>query len=216
MQLQLKPALTWAATAGLALAASPISTREVKNVAIIGAGPAGASAAFHLQEYADDAGIAVNITIFEKTDRIGGRTLTVNAFDDPALPVELGASIFVGVNHIMNAAVARYGLSLRDVEGPGADDITAIWNGDEFVYESSKQTSWWWDATKMWWKYGTSPYSAMKLVKTTVDKFLNLYDPPHFPFRSLTQRAFELGLEKVTGITGEQFLADNKVCKSHA
>ncbi|KAI9147714.1 Farnesylcysteine lyase [Paramyrothecium foliicola] len=227
MKAYLSLALTWVNTVGFVIAVSPISTREVKNVAIIGhrpdqsvftvltralgAGAAGSSAAFHLQEYADDLGLAINITIFEKTDRVGGRTLTVNAYDDPAIPVELGASIFVSVNHIMTSAVARYGLDTRDIDGPGADDITAIWDGESFVYKSAKGTAWWWDATKMWWKYGTSPYTTMKLVKSTVDKFLSLYDPPHFPFRSLTQRAFELGLERITGMTGEQFLENNKV-----
>ena len=162
-------------------------------------------------ENSRETGLAVNVTIFEKTDRIGGRTLTVNAFDDPALPVELGGSIFVGVNRIMTTAAERYNLPVKQLRDATDGDITAIWNGEAFVFESAQGTSWWWDATKMWWKYGTAPYTAMKLVKSTVAKFLNLYERPHFPFRSLTQRAFELGLERITGVTGEQFLADNKV-----
>lgn len=56
-----------------------------------------------------------------------------------------------------------------------------------------------------------SPYYAKKLVDKTVGMFLKLYEAPMFPFRSLTERIFELGLLPITGVTGEQFLADNKV-----
>lgn len=79
------------------------------------------------------------------------------------------------------------------------------------MYKSVVGEGWWWDVGRLWWKYGTSPYSAVKLVQKTVGTFLKLYEEPYFPFRSLTQRVFELGLEKVTAVTGEQFLNENKV-----
>lgn len=89
--------------------------------------------------------------------------------------------------------------------------MTAIWDGETIVFQSESGASWWWDATRMWWNYGTSPYRAVKLVKNVVNIFLKLYEPPYFPFRSLTQRVYELGLERATGTTGEQFLAENGV-----
>lgn len=58
-----------------------------------------------------------------------------------------------------------------------------------------------------------SPYRAVNLVKEVVGKFLKLYEQPYFPFRSLTARTYELGLVGITGVTGEQFLAQNKVKK---
>lgn len=69
-----------------------------------GAGAAGSSAAYHLRKYANESGIPINVTVFEKTGRIGGRTLTVNVYDDPIEPIELGASIFVDVNYILSNA----------------------------------------------------------------------------------------------------------------
>ncbi|KFA67015.1 hypothetical protein S40285_05123 [Stachybotrys chlorohalonatus IBT 40285] len=209
MQLQLNTLLAWLGVAGSVAPEDAIETSNVKNVAIIGAGAAGSSAAYHLQQYASEHGLPINITVFEKTDRVGGRTLTVNAYDNPLYPVELGASIFVSVNHIMVNATRTFDLPVTDKDGPG--DITAIWNGETFVYQSARDTSWWWDATKLFWKYGTSPYTTQKLVNSVVAKFLSLYEAPYFPFRSLTQRAFELGLEKITAVTGEQFLAENKI-----
>lgn len=175
-----------------------------------GAGAAGSSAAYHLSKYASDAGVELNITIFEKTDHIGGRTLTVDAYGIPSEPVEVGASIFVEVNKILWNATQDFELELRDPNSD-ADRLTVIWDGDQFVFESAASSSWWWDMAKLFWKYGTSPYKVQKLMQSTVGTFLKLYEEPYFPFRSLSTRAFELDLTKVTGATGEQFLADNGV-----
>ncbi|KJZ77598.1 hypothetical protein HIM_02775 [Hirsutella minnesotensis 3608] len=208
---------------GLALLASGAATAAgrgalrgshdgVKNVAIIGAGAAGSSTAYHLQKYAKDEGLAVNVTIFEKTHRVGGRTLTVDAFDDPAYPVELGASIFVTINHILYNATKHFDLALGDMSTEEDGDITAIWDGERIVYELVQGTPWWREAGKLWWRYGLAPYKAVTLVKRVVGVFLKLYTEPYFPFASLTRRVYELGLERVTSATGEQFLAENKAC----
>ncbi|KAK4073909.1 Prenylcys_lyase domain-containing protein [Trichoderma simmonsii] len=218
MRLQLGSAFA----AWLALGGEVVASKEeakssgVRNIAIIGAGAAGSSAAYHLRQYADEADVKVNITIFEKTGRIGGRTLTVSAFDDPLQPIELGASIFVAVNYIMYNGTKNFNLSIgaNYRTASSQDDITAIWDGDSFVYETTDGTSWWWDAGKLWWRYGMSPYRAVNLVKEVVGKFLKLYEPPYFPFRSLTARAYELDLVKITAVTGEQFLAQHKIDES--
>ncbi|KAK2595546.1 hypothetical protein QQS21_006720 [Conoideocrella luteorostrata] len=183
----------------------------VKNVAIIGAGAAGSSAAYHLQKFAEQEGLAVNITVFEKTGRIGGRTLTVNVFDDPKERVELGASIFIKDNHIMYNATQRYNLSLTGLSESEPTDYTAIWDGETIVFRSENGSPWWWDAAKLFLKYGLAPYRAVQLVKSAVGTFLQLYEEPYFPFRSLTQRAFELGLLRLTGVTGEQYLKENNI-----
>ncbi|KUI59964.1 Farnesylcysteine lyase [Cytospora mali] len=183
---------------------------NVRQVAIIGAGAAGSSAAYHLSKYAAEAGVELNITIFEKTDHIGGRTLTVDAYGNTSEPVEVGASIFVYLNKILWNATREFGLDLRDPSGE-ADRLTVIWNGDNFVYESTADSSWWWDVAKLLWKYGTAPYKAQKLMQSTVATFLKLYEEPYFPFRSLSTRAFELDLARITGVTGTQFLTDNGI-----
>ncbi|KAK9423216.1 putative Prenylcysteine oxidase [Seiridium unicorne] len=186
------------------------SHKPVKQVAIIGAGAAGSSTAYHLRKYAEQEGIAVNITLFEKTAHIGGRSLTVDVYDDPRQPVELGASIFVDVNHILCNATEYFNLPVAD---PGTDEvgILGIWNGEKFVFEQDSTSSEWWNIAKLVWKYGTAPYYTRKLVRETVDSFLNLYQEPYFPFRSLTTRAYELGLHKITGVTGKQFLEEKKL-----
>lgn len=112
----------------------------------------------------------------------------------------------------MHDAARGFGLTLDNPMPSNKGDLTIIWDGESIVFETTEGgSSWWWDAARMWWRYGMSPYRAISLVKTVVDTFLKLYEPPFFPFRSLTQRAYELGLERVTGVTGEQFLADYKI-----
>lgn len=177
-----------------------------------GAGAAGSSAAYYLQQFAEEEGLAVNITIFERSGRIGGRTLTKDAYHDPLQPIELGASIFITANTILVNASKEFNLTVTEPHDPTKGDISAIWDGQKFVYQSTEGTAWWWDALKLWWKYGYSPYKAVGLVKSVVSIFLKLYEPPYFPFRSLTQRAFELELSKITAVTGEQLFNDAKVC----
>ncbi|KAK7976381.1 hypothetical protein PG989_014844 [Apiospora arundinis] len=190
--------------------AADVTAKPVKQVAVIGAGAAGASTAYHLHKFAEEAGIAVNVTIFEKSSRIGGRTLTVNAHDNSLSPVELGASIFVKVNHILWNATDDFNLVRIN---PGLDEkgVMGIWDGDKFVYTQDSESWGWWSLAKLFWKYGTAPYYVNNLVQQTIATFLKLYEAPYFPFRSLTTRAFELDLVKVTGVTGAQFLAANKL-----
>lgn len=69
----------------------------------------------------------------------------------------------------------------------------------------------WWDTAKLLWKYGLAPVKTHRLMQTVVGKFKQLYTPPFFPFRSLSDRAQDLDLISVTSMTGEQYLAKNGV-----
>ncbi len=87
-----------------------------------------------------------------------------------------------------------------------------IWNGEKFVFTMNEESYEWWNAVKIIWKYGLlSVMRNRALVRKTVDAFLNMYQEPYFPFRSLSETADELGLTKITGVTGSQFLQANRV-----
>ncbi|KAL8330270.1 hypothetical protein RB593_001334 [Gaeumannomyces tritici] len=189
--------------------AEPTSSKP-HQVAIIGAGAAGSSAAYHIRKFATEANIPINVTIFEKTDRVGGRTLTVDAYGDPSIPVELGASIFIQLNHILWDAAHEFNLSLR-IPGPDEDELLGIWDGEGFVFQQDSSQYDWWNLIKLMWRYGIAPYRAQKLMQGTVAQFLKLYEAPSFPFRSLTTASYELNLTYFTGLTGEQFLAQSNI-----
>ncbi|CZT42570.1 related to prenylcysteine lyase [Rhynchosporium secalis] len=181
-----------------------------KRIAIIGAGAAGSSTAYYLEQFANKSGIAINVTVFERNSYVGGRTTTVNAHDNPLEPVEVGGSIFVEVNAILNNASRLFGLQARESDTE-TNEILGIWNGKTFVY-TQKDSGWkYWDIAKLLWKYGLAPIRTQRLSKSIVGKFLKLYEFPFFPFRSLSDRLFDLGLTSVTSQTGEQLLTANKI-----
>ncbi|KIW00853.1 hypothetical protein, variant [Verruconis gallopava] len=192
----------------------PAPAASPKRVAIIGAGAAGASTAHHLRKYATQAHMPLEITIFERNDYIGGRSTTVEAFNDTLLaPIELGASIFVSVNYVLQDAVKEFGLQLKEpYEGPVAlKDVPfmGIYDGSKFVV--TMQDSGWWSSLKMLWRYLYAPIKAEQLMKETVGKFLKIYEAPYFPFPSLTKRVYDLGLKEAAGMTGQQFLKENGI-----
>ncbi|KAH9212992.1 Prenylcysteine lyase-domain-containing protein [Leptodontidium sp. 2 PMI_412] len=180
-----------------------------KRIAIIGAGAAGSSAAYYLEQFANKSGVAINVTVFERNSYVGGRTTTVNAYGNPLEPVELGASIFVEVNAILKNVSHLFDLHPKDSDTE--PEILGIWNGKTFVY-TQRDGGWkYWDIAKLLWKYGLAPIRTRRLTKSVVGKFLKLYEFPFFPFRSLSDRALDLDLTSVTSQTGEQFLAGNSI-----
>ncbi|KAI7298746.1 hypothetical protein KC326_g9505, partial [Hortaea werneckii] len=180
------------------------------NVAIIGAGAAGSSSAYHLAQFAQDADFPINITLFDRNPYIGGRSTTVNVYDEPTEPVELGASIFVEANQILLNATQDFNLSTTDDDDedssiPGA--ALATWDGKTFLYQQTTAKTWW-ETTKLLWKYGPlSPLRTQSLKKSTITSFLHLYSSPHFPFESLTSAAAQVGLlPDATNVSGEDYL----------
>ncbi|KAE8549678.1 hypothetical protein EYB25_008202 [Talaromyces marneffei] len=187
-----------------------------RNIAIIGAGSAGASTAYYLRKFSDLAGVPINITVFEREAYIGGRSTTVDVFDDPSLPIELGASIFVSVNHNLMDTAKELGLKVSGAGSDRPEDSThmlGIWDGFSFIYMQGHSLSWW-DMTKLLWRYGLAPIRTQSLMKSTVNKFLEMYKPPYFPFSSLSSTVEALGLHKATALTGVQFLKTNGISES--
>ncbi|KAE8450069.1 hypothetical protein EG329_007209 [Mollisiaceae sp. DMI_Dod_QoI] len=182
-----------------------------KRIAIIGAGAAGSSTAYYVQQYANQSGIPINITVFERNSYVGGRSTTVNAYDNPLEPVELGASIFVDVNTILKNSSKAFGLRPREQTEGDDKELLGIWNGKQFVFQQQDSGWYYWDLTKLLWKYGLAPIRTQRLMQSTVGKFRKLYESPFFPFRSLSDRVFDLGLTEVTALTGEQLLKENNI-----
>lgn len=91
----------------LAFNSNQVSNGAPIKIAIIGSGPSGASAAYFLSKANQLLSTSnIEITVFEKEERIGGRTAIVYPYEDDSYdPVELGASIFADVNRNLKRAV---------------------------------------------------------------------------------------------------------------
>lgn len=188
------------------------SPASVHQVAIVGAGAAGSSAAYYLAQFASASERAVNITIFDPHSHAGGRSTTVNALHDPDLPVELGASIFVKINHILYAAAEEFGLQTSSANGLRPQEAAyslGVWDGTAFVFKQANTSGRWsgyWDAVKLLWRYGVAPIRVQRLAKETVGRFLRMYDDPVFPWRRLSETVEELGLSEYVEKTGQDVL----------
>ncbi len=101
------------------------------NLAIIGAGIGGCSAAYFARKYFPN----VNVTIYDSQDRIGGRILT---FNGDGVVLELGATFFNRFNRTILGIVKDERLKMKPVKE--SRDF-AVWNGSEFVFRSSKRSS---------------------------------------------------------------------------
>ena len=158
--------------------------------------------------------IPVNITIFDRASYVGGRSTTVNAYNSPSEPVELGASIFVKVNHILVNASSAFNLSAIDAADRIPDGYSGpalgIWNGEDFVFTQSAAGDWW-DTARLFWRYGIAPVKALRAMRASVGKFLTMYEAPVFPFQDLGEEVSKLGLIQDTGLTGEQLLREKGV-----
>ena len=185
---------------------------------LTGAGAAGSSNAYYLRQYAESVQTPVEITVFERASYVGGRSTTVDVFDNPAYPVELGASIFVSANYNLVNASRDLGLISRgasSAQPKESEDSIGIWDGKKFVV-SLQNTSSWWNIGKILWRYGLAPIRAQSLMKSTVKKFLRLYEEPMFPFRSLSSAVEALGLLDATASPGEVFLEKNGISSDFA
>ena len=152
--------------------------------------------------------------MYERSSYVGGRSTTVNVWNDPHHPVEAGASIFVKVNRNLYSAAQSLDLPIKEAgwaRPREVPDSVGIWDGDDFRFVQSQSNSFWWDLSKVIWKYGTAPIRTQRLVQQVVGKFLLMYEPPIFPFRSLSQAVSDAGLIDVTSVTGSVFLQQNGI-----
>ncbi|CAF2887906.1 unnamed protein product [Rotaria sp. Silwood2] len=115
----------------------------VRHIAIVGAGAAGSSAAFFLDKQLLTLGHRdkVEITIYEKEARVGGRTATIHPYNDPKYdPVEIGASIYASVNLHLKRAIEQFNLrpKFRKID---ENHDTYLYNGKTILVDMDDLTT---------------------------------------------------------------------------
>jgi prenylcysteine oxidase / farnesylcysteine lyase len=100
-----------------------------------------------------------------------------------------------------------------ETRGTESDYSIGVWDGESFVFRqaASKGGSSWWDIAKLLWRYGLAPIRTQSLMKSTVGRFLRMYDEPIFPFKSLDAAAARVGLVDFTAATGAQILREGGI-----
>ncbi|KAL9049496.1 MAG: hypothetical protein Q9162_007192 [Coniocarpon cinnabarinum] len=184
-----------------------------------GAGAGGTSCAYHLRQYADEGGLPLELSIYERNSYIGGRSTTVNAYENSTYPVELGGSIFVSVNHILQDALRTFNLSTThelDEDDEDADNLLGVWDGSSFLLTHQTNTpsnplEGWWRQLRILLRFGMAPIRVRSLVKNVVNRFLKMYEWPLFPFSNLTKVVQTISLDSVASSTSWNYLKQNSL-----
>ncbi|XP_063957116.1 prenylcysteine oxidase 1-like [Lytechinus pictus] len=139
--------------------------RSPVKIAIVGGGIGGTSNAFFLRDlFGEDAAI----TLFEK-GTIGGRLATVSI---AGAQYEMGGSIVHPRNLYMKQFLQDFGLKERETKG--TDGTLGIFNGEEFIFKSSRYSIL--TLIKMLWRYGFDIFRLNWTIDKVLDKFARIYD----------------------------------------
>ncbi|KAI0244444.1 hypothetical protein L0F63_002224 [Massospora cicadina] len=147
-------------------------SRPVKNVAIIGAGAGGSSAAYFMSQYAklNPYGPRINIQVFEKSGRVGGRALP-RFFGTHHDKYELGALAFVPVNYNLVNASRDFGIALEPVTIKNFS--IGLYDGEKFVARHGPN---WFKNLAFYFRYGWGFLRGNRFANHVKNKFLKLYD----------------------------------------
>ena len=136
----------------------------VHKVAIIGAGIAGASAAYRLREQISHA--SFHVTIFEANSRVGGRIKPVKVFDgaETHQEVEAGAEFFYTDDECVQALIDETGLRRKLRPRYPKRKPVGVWDGASFVLtaEGDLKARSWTDWARFALRYGVSVYKIRK------------------------------------------------------
>ncbi|SNX83901.1 related to Prenylcysteine oxidase precursor [Melanopsichium pennsylvanicum] len=200
---------------------------RTRKVAIIGAGPSGTSAAYFLKTASDhlasltETSDKLQVTIYERNTRIGGRTAVAYPYDDPSKdPIELGASIFADVNLNMRRAVREFGLETGAQNGMSGQ--IGIWDGQQFLFEGDQSS--WWTSAKFFLRYGYSAITTQTIVQKQLAYFSGLYRPRFlhsrsrndksvsgYPWSSVADLVDAINATSLVSTTGMSFFKEKRV-----
>ncbi|KAJ2361655.1 hypothetical protein H4S02_011598, partial [Coemansia sp. RSA 2611] len=165
-----------------------------QRIAVIGAGAAGASAAYYAQAelHARDLDPA-EIHVFERSNRVGGRAHSGSVeYNNQTLHFEQGASMFIGKNQQLLDLAIKFDLSLCshpctfahtndvDMETNLASRLGAygVWDPRENKWVVRMGSGPFLDAVRMLWRYrGTGDLSYVRRrTQAAVEEFMQSYD----------------------------------------
>lgn len=185
---------------------------EPTRVAIIGAGIAGASAAFKLFSLAEDCGSECmpSITIFERQSQVGGRVKSFRPPKRQNVVYETGASYFSQNDWCMVRAMEDVGLKPEGDRYGEKYRSSGLWNGESLTTPapSCNPVSSWWNIIASTWKYGLSPWRYRRVLSSA------LYNWQGFTIRSHTsvQKAVEgTDLHQAALLSAESYLRDEGI-----
>lgn len=145
-------------------------TQTTKHVCIVGAGIAGASAAHFLSLSQH----VPRITVFEKSDKIGGRIQSLELQHPDLANVEAGASIISNANILMRHFATYLNLKEKPKSKSNRTKFS-LWNGTHVIMSTSDTS--YISIVRLLVRYGMSPIRSKWITKRLLKLFDNIY--PH-------------------------------------
>ncbi|CAF1264080.1 unnamed protein product [Adineta steineri] len=181
---------------------------RIRHIAIIGAGAAGSSAAFFLHKQLLTLGDRdkVEITVYEKESKVGGRAALIHPYNDSKYdPAEIGASIYASVNLHLVRAIEQFGLNpaYRIIDD---NHVSYLYNGKTILVDMDNVSS----------RYNLLSLTRLNmLTETSVHHFLRLYQRNfqllNGPFRTVAAYVKAIDLKPQLNESGFRFLVNNGV-----
>ena len=141
------------------------------RIGIIGSGIGGASAAYFAY---NEIGEDIEIVVFEKASRLGGRLLCLDIAD---VPIEAGGNLIHSSNRYLNEFIEDLNLERippNNLVHPSIKRTSGIWNGQSFDFRSS--ASEFMSLFKMMRRYGQGPVQIRPLIASAIGRWTDIYD----------------------------------------
>lgn len=165
------------------------------KVAIIGAGIAGASAAYHLCDQYGHAGF--EITIYEANSHVGGRVNSAKVYDGAyGQQVETGARSFYADDECIQSLIDETGLRRKLEPHYPLKKSVGVWDGQSFILqgEGDLKGKTWTDWARYAWRYGLSVNNMRKWLSEKLPLFMRLLGRWEYASPSIPEEIENLGL----------------------
>ena len=165
------------------------------KVAIIGAGIAGASAAYHLCDQYGHAGF--EITIYEANSQVGGRIKSAKVYDGAyGQQVETGARSFYADDECIQSLIDETGLRRKLEPHYPVEKSVGVWDGASFILrgEGDLKGRTWTNWARFSWRYGLSVNNMRKWLSTKLPPFQRLLGRWEYANPSIPADIENLGL----------------------
>ena len=166
------------------------------KVAIIGAGIAGASAAYHLREQNPNSGI--DITVYEASHKVGGRIQSAPVYDGAygSQHVETGAHSFYADDKCIQSLIDESGLRQKLEAHYPQRKVVGVWDGTSFILqdENDLKARTWSRWIRYSWRYGLSVHRFRNWMAKQLPQLQRLLDAYETINRNIPKALDKLGL----------------------
>ncbi|KAL8835485.1 MAG: hypothetical protein Q9205_007148 [Flavoplaca limonia] len=169
--------------------------RRPVKIAIVGAGIAGASAAYQLHDQYAHA--SIDVTLYEANPKVGGKIKNAQVYNGAhRQQVEIGAQYFFSDDHCIQNLIDETGLRRRLEPHYPVERSTGVWSGTQFVLyaRGDLKARSWIDWARYAWRYGVSVNRTRTWLSHKLPQYRRLLGRWAYVDRHISTEVNDLGL----------------------